>query len=118
MRTPDGRECRHYYEDFHRGRNVQECRLVQGNVESLSWKPSDCKRCPVPDILSANASPHLKLKLTIDTRLMGLGRKLEVEAWCTRHRREIEDPFVGCELCQEDRSDALDAFRQALEGDE
>jgi len=118
MQTPDGRECKHYYEDFHRGRNIQECRLVQGNVDSLRWRPSDCSRCPVPDILGANASPHLELKLTIDTRLMGLGRKLEVDAWCTRHRQAVENPFVGCTLCREDRSDALDAFRQALEGDD
>lgn len=118
MKTPAGKECRHYYEDFHRGRNVQECRLIQGNPDSLPWRPSDCEKCPVPDILNANASPNLELKLTVDTRLMGLGRKLDIEAFCTKHRCEIEDPYVGCEQCNAERSEALNMFRQALEGDD
>jgi hypothetical protein len=118
MRTPAGKECRHYYEDFHRGRNAQECRLIQGNPDSLRWRPSDCNQCPVPDILNANASPDMELKLTVDKRLMGLGRKLTVEAYCTRHQRKIEDPYVGCELDNTERKEALDLFRNALEGDD
>src|SRR5688572_8219728 len=27
MRTPAGKECDFYYEDFHRGRELQECRI-------------------------------------------------------------------------------------------
>ncbi|MEM6285021.1 MAG: hypothetical protein AAF787_22710 [Chloroflexota bacterium] len=118
MRTPAGKECKHYYEDYHRGANTQECRLIQGNMDSLPWHPSDCKRCPVPDILYANASPDLLLKLTVDTRLMGLGRKLIVEASCLRHKCEIADPYVGCLYCNEERGKGLDLFRQALEGDD
>lgn len=118
MRTPSGRECRHYYEDFHRGRNVQECRLVRGNAESLAWKPSDCNQCPVPDILNANASPDLELKLTIKTRVFGMGRRLEVSASCLRHNIPIEDAFIGCPECNKERNQGLDLFRQALEGDD
>lgn len=116
MRTPDGRECKHYFEDYHRGRDVQECRLVKGNPDSFRWRPEDCAKCPVPDILNANASPHMRLKLTITTRFLGFGRKLEVSAHCTKHNIPIEDPYVGCPKDIEERP-GLDLFRQALEND-
>lgn len=118
MRTPAGKECRHYHQDFHRGRNVQECRLNQANQNSLRWRPSDCNLCPVPAILNANASPNLALTLTIDRRLLGFGRKLSVEAHCLKHRIPIEDAYIGCSECLKERGDALDLFRQALKGDD
>lgn len=117
MRTPAGKECRYYYEDFHRGRSAQECRLVQGNPDSLAWKPVDCSRCPVPAILYANASPNLELKLTIKPRLLGLGRESVVEAWCVRHRIPLADPYVGCPECNAERP-SLDVFRRALGPDD
>ncbi|MFO7320172.1 MAG: hypothetical protein DIU68_000450 [Chloroflexota bacterium] len=114
MRTPAGKECRFYYRDFHRGRNIQECRLVRDNPDSLRWRPVDCTNCPVPEILQANASANLELKLTIRPRLLGLGRRKEVKASCRRHHIEIENPYVGCSKCIEERP-GLDAFREALE---
>jgi hypothetical protein len=113
MRTPAGKECRHYYQDFHRGRAVQECRLAGQNPSSMNWRPHDCSSCPVPDILNANASPDLELKLTIKPRLLGLGRQLEVKASCIKHHIEIADAFVGCEQCNAERP-GLDVFWQAL----
>lgn len=115
MRTPAGKECKHYYEDYNRGRNIKECRLVKANPESMHWRPSDCARCPVPAILDANASPNMELKLTIRPRLLGLGRQYEVTAYCIRHRIPITDPFIGCEKCNAERGPGLDLFRQALE---
>ena len=50
MRTPAGKECRFYYEDYNRGRNLHECRLIKSNPESLPWQPKYCEHCPVPDI--------------------------------------------------------------------
>lgn len=114
MRTPAGKECRFYYRDFHRGRNVQECRLVKENPDSLRWRPSDCANCPIPDILQANASRFLELKLTIRPRLLGLGRRNDVKASCLRHHIEIENPYVGCPKCNEERP-GLDVFKDALE---
>jgi hypothetical protein len=114
MHTPAGKECRHYYEDFNRGRDVQECRLIQGNPRSMRWHPSDCARCPVPDILNANANPELRLELTVKPRLLGLGRQLEVKAWCRDEPIAVEDAYTGC---VEDRP-GLDIFRQALEDDD
>lgn len=114
MRTPSGQECRFYYADYNRGRDIQRCRLVEGNVETLRWRPSDCGRCPVPGILQANASPDLDLTLTIRPRLLGLGRENRVTARCARHQIPIEDPRVGCARCNEERP-GLDLFRHALE---
>jgi hypothetical protein len=118
MRTPAGKECRHYYEDFHRGRAIQECRLVKQNPASMPWRPSDCSKCRVPEILNANASPNLDLTLTISLRLLGLIRDLQITAYCAKHRIPIEDAFVGCEKCNAERSTNLDIFRQALETEE
>lgn len=117
MRTPAGKECRYYYEDFHRGRGVQECRLAQENRESLPWRPNYCGMCPVPDILNANASPDLQLTLTIKPRLLGLGRQLVVAASCMRHRIPIEDAHVGCPRCNQERP-GLDVFYRALGSDD
>jgi hypothetical protein len=114
MRTPAGKECRYYYEDFHRGRNLQECRLIKENPESLPWRPSYCARCSVPEILNANASPTLELKLTVKPVLLGLGRRLEIEASCLKHHCVIEDPHVGCPQCNAERP-GLDVFWKALD---
>ncbi|MCA0453135.1 MAG: hypothetical protein LCI00_04085 [Chloroflexi bacterium] len=117
MRTPAGKDCQHYHEDFHRGKNVQECRLVKDNPASLRWKPSDCKNCPIPEILNANASQYLELELTIKPKLLGLGRQNEVKASCLKHRISISDPYVGCPKCNEERP-GLKLFWAALEDDE
>ncbi len=114
MRTPAGKDCRYYYEDFHRGRDVQECRLIKENSASLSWRPGDCSKCLVPEILNANASPNLELKVTVKTKLLGFGRQLTISAACTRHKIPIEDPYIGCKVCNENRPE-LDLFREALE---
>ncbi len=114
MRTPAGKECPHYYEDFNRGRHVQECRLVKENPESLRWRPQDCAQCPVPDIVRANASPQMQLTLTIRSTLLGLVRRMDVEAWCIKHDIPIENPYVGCPL-DLDENPALRLFREALD---
>jgi hypothetical protein len=117
MQTPAGKECPHYYADFHRGRSTQECRLLKYDTESLAWQPTDCKRCPVPEIASANASPHLHLRLLIKPIILGLGRRIVVTASCEKHGTTIEDPHVGCAQCNAERP-GLDAFIRALEESE
>ncbi len=99
MKTPAGTECKHYFQDFHRGRDVQECRLAQANPDSLDWRPADCAACPVPAILRANGNPEMVLVLTIKRGKLGLGRKLEVSAFCHKHAIEIKEPPVGCPRC-------------------
>ena len=113
MRNPAGEECRFYYQDFHRGKAVRECRNVAQYAHSDPWRPSDCARCPVPAILRANADPFLELQVTIERTWWGFGRTLKVSAMCQKHQQEIEDPFVGCEACRDERP-GLDLFRSAL----
>jgi hypothetical protein len=114
MRIPAGKECPHYYEDFNRGRDIQECRLVKDNPESLAWRPQDCAKCPVPDIVLANASPHMRLTLTIRGVLLGFVRRMDVDAWCIKHDVAIKNPYVGCPLDAEE-NEAFRLFRDALE---
>lgn len=117
MKTPAGKECPQYYRDFHRGRAIQECRLAERNPDSAQWEPGDCMRCPVPDILRANASENMRLRLTIKGGFLGLGRKNIVEAYCEKHTLAIPDPMVGCPKCNAERP-GLDLFMDALEGTE
>jgi hypothetical protein len=101
MRTPAGKECRYYYEDFYRGRNTQTCRLIERNRESPPWTPGLCQTCPVPDILRANACPHLVLDAHVSKRLLGLVQRVEVTGWCSEYFLEVEHPAIGCGHCHE-----------------
>ena len=110
MRTPAGSECKHYYEDFHRGREIQQCRLNRLNPASLPWKPQDCTQCPVPDYLRANGNPDMVLELTIRKGFLGLGRTDLVSASCGKHQIEIKEPPIGCPLCKSERPDLASLF--------
>jgi hypothetical protein len=117
MRTPAGKECPHYYADYYRGREIEECRLAKANPESERWNSSDCGRCPVPEILAANSSRDMELKLKIVKGLLGLTRRVEVTAYCLKHRLPIENPYVGCPKCTDERP-GMDIFRKALGQDD
>ncbi len=99
MITPAGKECRFYYQDFHRGHSIQECRLIDANPNSKGWKPSDCQDCPVPDILQANSSPDLVLEGTIKEGFLGMNRRIKVDAFCSKHLIDVPEPQVGCKKC-------------------
>lgn len=98
MRTPAGSECRHYYEDFNRGRQTQECRLIKQNPSSLPWAPGLCAKCPVPEVLRANGSPDLQLTLTVKKRF-GLLTAMDLRARCRKHGTAVPDPIRGCPAC-------------------
>ena len=110
MITPAGKECRFYYENFHRGHSDQECRLIQNNSRSDSWKPADCGNCPVPAILMANSNPDLVLNGTIKKGLLGFGRHVEVTAFCSRHLIDVPKPQVGCPQCAKERPGINELF--------
>jgi hypothetical protein len=99
MLTPADTECPYYYEDFYRGRSRQECRLIDRSPVSKSWDPELCARCPVPDIVRANACPNMVLEADVVRRWLGLVRRVEVYAVCTKHQVEVENPYVGCGHC-------------------
>jgi hypothetical protein len=107
MKTPAGKECHYYYEDFNRGRNRQECRLLHTS-QQMAWRPADCTHCPVPDILWANASPDLVLKASVNKGFLGFGRHIHVTAICKKHDIVIDDPFVGCRQCAKERPNLAD----------
>ena len=108
MKTPAGKECAYYYEDFHRGRNQQECRLINANPDSSPWGPRDCSTCPAPEILWANASEHLHLHGTVKMGILGFGRRIEIDATCDKHERVIKDPYQGCSVCAAERPNIED----------
>jgi hypothetical protein len=96
MRTSYGQECGYYYEDFARGRSLQECRLLgpQGG-----WQPVLCKTCPVPGIQRDNACPAMALRGKASAGIFGFGRRVEVSAYCRRTNRSGFDPHIGCGEC-------------------
>lgn len=99
MHTPAGFECKHFYADYHRGRNTQECRLIERSAASERWTPDTCKHCPVPKILLANACPHLVLEARAEKTWAGFGRKVRVSALCTKSLQDVPEPQVGCGQC-------------------
>jgi hypothetical protein len=115
MITPAGEECRYYYEDFFRGREKQECRLLAQNPRSEPWQPKLCNNCRVPGILRANACPNLVLEGEVRRGFLGLSRKVAVKAVCSKYLEEVSKPHVGCGHCHEERPGA-ELFRQGLDG--
>jgi len=110
MRTPAGSDCHFYYADFYRGRSTQECRLIGRNPRSERWEPKLCARCPVPDILHANACPNMVLEARVVRRWLGLVRRVEVYAVCTKYQLEVDDPYVGCGHCHPQAAAILNAL--------
>jgi hypothetical protein len=96
MHTRYGKECSYYYEDFRRGRELQECRLL-GNT--AGWKSALCKTCPMPGILLANACPDMALRGKIDPGFLGLGRRVTISTYCRRSSQSGFDPHTGCTEC-------------------
>ena len=103
MRTPYGQECRYYYADFHRGHNEEACRLAEANSASEPWVSDVCKDCPVPGILRANACEYMQLSGRVVKGFLGFGRKMVVEARCTKTQRMVAEPQIGCGECHGDR---------------
>jgi hypothetical protein len=99
MRTPAGKECRYYYEDYFRGHSKQECRLLEQNPNGGRWKPGLCRTCSVPDILRQNACPNIVLEGRVHRSMLGLRERVQVYAICTRKMTEVENPAVGCGEC-------------------
>jgi hypothetical protein len=99
MITPAGAECPFYYEDYHRGRERQECRLIDRTPNGGTYTPDLCSKCAVPGIVRANACPNLVLEGRVKKTLLGLRRKVEVSAYCTRTMRAVDEPHIGCGQC-------------------
>jgi len=98
MRTPAGTECKYFYGDYYRGRNIEECRLLKAH--NLRWTPDLCRTCPVPGIQMANACEFLQLWPSV-TRppLAFFRRRVQVRAYCQKTRRDVAEPQIGCGEC-------------------
>ncbi len=93
--------CEFYFEDYYRGREKQECRLLARSNRLKGWTVGLCRSCPAPRIRRANRCPDMILEARIDTGFLGLGRKIVVEAFCTRTMREVMEPMIGCGECHQ-----------------
>jgi hypothetical protein len=99
MRTPAGTECPFYYQDFHRGRSVQECRLIERTPDGGRYTPDLCARCRIPRIVLANACPNMVLEARARSAFFGLIKRVDVSATCTRSLETVEVPEIGCGQC-------------------
>jgi hypothetical protein len=98
MKTPAGKECPHFYGDYYRGRNVEECRLLKAQGEN--WTRDLCATCPVPEITRANSCQHMKLRVNITRPLTALlQRRVQVAAYCEKTERAVGEPQIGCGEC-------------------
>ena len=97
MLTPAGKECKYFYGDYHRGRNVEECRLLA--PAGLRWTPDLCRRCPVPDILIANACEHMQFRPRLARPFLSLKSQVNVDVSCTKCECDVAEPKVGCGQC-------------------
>ena len=98
MRTPAGIECPHFYGDYYRGRNTEECRLL--TVAGQQWSADLCKTCPVPAITRANACEFLKLRLAVTRPVIAIfQRRVQVLAHCEKSKRDVFEPQIGCGEC-------------------
>lgn len=98
MRTPAGKECQFFYGDYYRGRELEECRLLDQGGEKV-WTPDLCQTCPVPDILAANSCPHMVIHGEVVRKFFILGRQVKVTAYCTKSNSDVDEPKIGCGQC-------------------
>ncbi len=98
MRTPAGKECKYFFGDYYRGRNMEECRLLKASNQR--WSPDLCKTCPAPAIQMANACEFLQLHAVV-TRPFSAAfqRRVQISAYCDKTHRNVAEPEIGCGEC-------------------
>jgi hypothetical protein len=98
MKTPAGRECPHFYGDYFRGRNVEECRLLDS--QGQAWTRDLCSTCPVPNITRANSCQFMNLKVKVGRPILAIfQRRVLVSAFCEKSKRDVSEPEIGCGEC-------------------
>ena len=93
--------CRYFYGDYHRGRNREECRLLEANPNNQQpWRRKYCESCPVPALHLTSNTPELVLEAEIRRKL--LWNRVEVTfAICQKHLLELSDPHYCPECAKE-----------------
>jgi len=112
LKTPYGKECKFFYGDYFRGRNFEECRLLNQPGQKRQWQRSLCKDCPVPDILRANACPHMVISGSINKRFLLLGTSVKVHAYCLKSKDIVKNPKTGCGQCHEELTEIFQVSEQ------
>lgn len=99
MQTPFGKECRYFYGDYHRGKNHEECRLLEPTISARKWTSKLCKSCPVPSIILANACQFMVFKGQVSEGILGLGKSMKIKTFCEKSQRFVTEPQIGCGEC-------------------
>ncbi len=99
MRTPAGKECPYFYGNYYRGREVEECRLLESTTPPLPWKPALCQTCPVPGIRLANACPDMELIPSLSRPFPFFKQEVHIRAYCTKSHQDVQEPYIGCGIC-------------------
>ena len=99
MRTPAGKECSYFFGDYYRGRNHEECRLLENASPPLKWKAELCNTCPVPDILNANACPNLILEPRLHSPFPLMKKEVRITSSCSKSGKKVKEPKIGCGEC-------------------
>jgi len=99
MRTPAGQECKYFYGDYYRGRELEECRLLKSSNPPQNWQPKLCNSCPVPEILQANVCEHMQLNARVQRLFFILPPEVVVDAYCDKSQNRVSEPHVGCGQC-------------------
>jgi hypothetical protein len=99
MRTPAGKECRYFYGDYYRGRQREECRLLNAANPPERWTRELCFSCPVPDLIAANACSHMVLEGQLERPFPFIKQRVKAKAYCTKTLRDVPEPHIGCGEC-------------------
>ena len=92
-------DCPYFFGDYHRGRDIEKCRLIERNHENTRpWRRALCDTCPVPGILRRTTCKHLALEGSVVRKFL-LADRVEVYAICTEHIAELKDPN-HCPQCE------------------
>lgn len=90
--------CRYFFGDYHRGKNVESCRLLAANLENdVPWRRAHCDTCPVPETVIASNCRDLALEAEIRRRFL-VERVTITFAVCLKHMEELSDP-LNCPQC-------------------
>lgn len=101
MKTPYGFECRWFYGNYFRGRDLEECRLLTAPSDRSRWKSNLCRTCPVPSIENANACQNMHLHATVSSGILGFGKHMQISASCTLSQGVVREPQLGCGKCHD-----------------
>lgn len=98
-KMPKPVNCRYFYGDYFRGKNKEECRLLDANPKNeRPWQRKHCDSCPVPEIMIASNCRDLVLEAKVERKFLW-NEQVEVTlAVCTKHMRELSDP-LHCPDC-------------------